>query len=119
MHNNSPLSLFGVVECVLQTAGPPGYVGIIWVVVSLTNNVDAPKAKVVIHVGLALPLDVYTVKTTIVALDDLKIEGNQHGNILFYILLLASTIDIPSLLLNSSCLTISYYFLITCGLNAP
>ena len=76
MHNISPLPLFGVVEGVLQTAGPPGYVGIIWVVVSLTNDVDAPKAKVVIHVGLALPLDVHTVKTSIVALDDLRINEN-------------------------------------------
>ena len=75
MHN-SPLSLFGVVECVLQTAGSPSYVGIIWVVVSLTNDVDAPKAKVVIHVGLALPLDVHTVKASIVALDDLRINEN-------------------------------------------
>ena len=72
----SPLPLFGVVECILQTAGSPGYVGIIWVVVSLTNNVDAAEAKVVIHVGLALPLDVHTVKTSIVALDDLRINEN-------------------------------------------
>ena len=72
MRNISPFPFFGVIEGVLETTGPPGYVGIIRVVVSLTNDVDAPKAKIIIHVSLALPLDVHAVETTVIALYDLN-----------------------------------------------
>ena len=76
VHNISPLPFFGVIEGVLETAGPPGYVGVIRVVVSLTNDVDAPKAKIIIHVGLALPLDVHAVETAVIALHDLNKNEN-------------------------------------------
>ena len=52
---------------------------VLWVIVAFTGNRDFPESKFGIHVGLAFPLDVETIRTAVVTLNHLRHERTTTG----------------------------------------